>query len=499
MPFNKKSKRRKICSASIANFLKKKEDHQAEVLPWAPFPNSPQSQAFHSEAQELLYGGSAGGGKSQLLIGLALTGKHKKSLILRREYSQVQDLISKIMDLVPAYGGGKIVKLSDRIIEISGCKYDVDWRKFKGREHSLKGFDELSEFTENQYTSIIAWNRSADPSERCRIVATSNPPDDRDGMWMVRRWGPWLDKNHKNPAASGEVRYYITLPDGSEEEVPDSANVEIEGSVVVPRSRSFIRASVADNPLLMESGYQNTLNSLPEPLRSKLLLGDFLSGMSSNPWQVIPDEWVEAAQARWDIKYKYKIPQSVIAIDPARGGNDCTAIATKHGNYIYIEKFPGRNTPDSEHVVTLMTPLRKNGSQIRVDGIGVGASVVDALRSKRKPCLAMIASAKSQASDRTGLMRYANLRAEWYWSLRELLDPAYNPTLALPNTKEVLDDLSAPTFKLTTQGILIEEKKDIKKRLGRSPDVGDAIAMATALTLPPSIGLGRSLGSTGRK
>jgi hypothetical protein len=58
------------------------------------------------------------------------------------------------------------------------------------------------------------------------------------------------------------------------------------------------------------------------------------------------------------------------------------------------------------------------------------------------------------------------------------LDPAHNPTLALPDDPELLADLAAPRWTLTTNGILIESKEDIIDRLKRSPDCGDAVVMA---------------------
>ena len=63
--------------------------------------------------------------------------------------------------------------------------------------------------------------------------------------------------------------------------------------------------------------------------------------------------------------------------------------------------------------------------------------------------------------------------------MREALDPAGNPTLALPPDDELIGDLTAPRIKYTSSGkIGVEPKDEIRKRLGRSPDSGDALAMA---------------------
>ena len=63
--------------------------------------------------------------------------------------------------------------------------------------------------------------------------------------------------------------------------------------------------------------------------------------------------------------------------------------------------------------------------------------------------------------------------------MREALDPAGNPSLALPPDDDLIGDLTAPRIKYTSSGkIGIEPKDDIRKRMGRSPDSGDALAMA---------------------
>src|SRR5262245_8752038 len=68
-------------------------DAELGHLNWVPNPG-PQTEAYFSLADELLYGGAAGGGKSQLLLGLALQ-EHQRSLILRRQNNEVGDLAER--------------------------------------------------------------------------------------------------------------------------------------------------------------------------------------------------------------------------------------------------------------------------------------------------------------------------------------------------------------------------------------------------------------------
>lgn len=70
---------------------------------------------------------------------------------------------------------------------------------------------------------------------------------------------------------------------------------------------------------------------------------------------------------------------------------------------------------------------------------------------------------------------------EAWWGLRELLDPAYGPTLSLLPDDQPLGDLCAPKWTITSAGkIQIEAKDAIHARLGRSPDSGDAVVQAFA-------------------
>jgi hypothetical protein len=62
--------------------------------------------------------------------------------------------------------------------------------------------------------------------------------------------------------------------------------------------------------------------------------------------------------------------------------------------------------------------------------------------------------------------------------MRDLLDPECGQRNALPPDQELLADLTAPRWAMTMQGIKVEPKEDIVKRLGRSPDCADAVALA---------------------
>jgi hypothetical protein len=118
---------------------------------------------------------------------------------------------------------------------------------------------------------------------------------------------------------------------------------------------------------------------------------------------------------------------------------------------------------------------------IGVDAIGWGQTVYDFLhQSLGSQVVRFIASERSVKRTADGIHGFANRRAEIFWRLREALDPELGKNLALPPDPMLAADLTSMRWKLVGTGILIESKDEIRKRLGRSPDRGDALAMAWA-------------------
>jgi hypothetical protein len=177
--------------------------------PFEPLPG-PQTAAYESLADELLYGVRRGG-KTQLLIGNAATA-HKRSLILRRQSTELDGLIAELTAVLGAEGYNKNDHehtAGGRSIKLGGCREPEDWRAYAGRARDMLGFDEAGEFLEEQVSSLIAWNRSIDPKQRCRVILASNPPRSADGEWLMRWFEPWLDPGFADPAKPGELRWFV--------------------------------------------------------------------------------------------------------------------------------------------------------------------------------------------------------------------------------------------------------------------------------------------------
>ncbi len=120
------------------------------------------------------------------------------------------------------------------------------------------------------------------------------------------------------------------------------------------------------------------------------------------------------------------------------------------------------------------------GQSAIIDVTGLGAGVYDRLVEVHARPLGYVGAGKTSRRDRSGKLGFTNVRSAAYWNLRELLDPGYEPSLALPPDDLMISDLTSPRWEITSgtpPKIKIEIKEDVVARLGRSPDRGDAVAM----------------------
>ena len=445
---------------------------------WRPLPG-PQSLAFHSEADIIGYGGAAGGGKTDLACGKSLT-QHQKVLVLRREATQLTGIIDRFTELIGSrdgYNGAeRIWRLPGKQIEFGSTPNLDDWNKYQGRPHDLLVFDEAANFLEAQVRALLGWLRSVDPTQRCQALLTFNPPTTAEGRWITAFFAPWLDKKHPKPAQPGELRWFAMI-DGEEVEVPNGEPFQHGADLIKPMSRTFIPSRVSDNPYLMGTGYMATLQSLPEPLRSQMLYGDFNAGIEDDPWQVIPTAWVEAAQARWKRPDKLA-PMDSLGVDVARGGRDNTIIARRHGMWFdEALVYPGSATPNGPTVAGLTIAAKRDDAVVHIDVIGVGSAPYDFLNEAGQQVVGVNVAESATGTDKSGRLRFKNLRSELVWRMREALDPTNNTGIALPPDPQLLADLTAYTWELSGSTIYVASREDIIEKIGRSPDFGSAYVL----------------------
>jgi phage terminase large subunit len=212
-----------------------------------------------------------------------------------------------------------------------------------------------------------------------------------------------------------------------------------------------------DNPYVKV----NILNEFP-PTAFNSLLG--------------PDEVLKAMQ-RIVREDQYGFAQKRLGIDVARYGDDRSVIFPRQG-LIAFAPVVMRGASNPEVAGRVIVAKRKFGSEMEFidDTGGFGAGVIDnLLQYKYKP---VPVNSSSKPLD----PRYYNKRSEMHFEAAEWVKRGGS----LPYDNELLKELTAPTYTLFKGKLLIEGKDQIKKRLGFSPDKGDAFNLTFALPDMPS-------------
>lgn len=270
---------------------------------WTP---QPKQLAFQQRPEyEALYGGAAGGGKSDALLAEALRQvhiPHYKAIIFRKTYKQLEELIDRSRDIYKAafprarYNGTEHVWQfpSGAKIYFGNMQYTKDRTNYQGKRYDFIAFDELTHFTWDEYSYMFSRNRPSGPGTRVYMRATTNPGGIGHG-WVKDR--------------------FITVappmtPVTDTIEVVDTAGKLIK----MERKRIFVPSTVFDNKELLKNNpqYLASLAMLPEAERNALLYGswDSFDGQVFREWKNDPQHYDD--QLWTHVIRPFKIPKDWI-------------------------------------------------------------------------------------------------------------------------------------------------------------------------------------------
>ena len=245
---------------------------------------TPKQKMFHaSKADELLFGGAAGGGKSKAVVMDALFRclKYPKThaYVFRRTYGELEDtVIREARDSYPEglgkYNGARheIVLPNQSVIHFRSCQHMQDMYAYKGVEIQWLYFDELTSFEQEIYDFLKTRLRARKSLKVRPCVRSTSNPGDIGHAWVKKLF------------------------------VDAAPYMEMRESIVISRETGrrkryrtqYIPSLVTENPYIGED-YLFQLEQKPEALRRALLYGDWnaFEGQVFTEWSDRPDHYCD--------------------------------------------------------------------------------------------------------------------------------------------------------------------------------------------------------------
>jgi len=313
---------------SVAHDILERATARVKQNIWKPHPG-PQTFVLTCFEEEILFGGSRGGGKTATGMAWLTRWTHHpelRALVLRRNADDLYDWIDRASRMYAPLGAVAVGKPAEfrfpsgARIRCGHLKDEDAFEKYQGHEYQKMIIEELTQIeSEELYMKLLASNRSTVPELRPQMFCTTNPGG-AGHIWVKKRWG----------IPHQPMESIFTFDKGTEHRL------------------IFVPARVTDNPTLMKSDpqYVKFLDGLPPELRKAWRDGrwDIFAGQFFSEW----DEQVHVVD-RFDIPTSWS---KIRTIDPSgRNGNTACYWLTVDWNgdvWIYREYY-GTGLDSDQH------------------------------------------------------------------------------------------------------------------------------------------------------
>lgn len=289
----------------------------AESGAWHAQPKQQLATDLAARVDELLYGGAAGGGKSEWLCEYMIAQCEQfagnRVIVFRRVFPSLNRTVlprlkQKLFGRARHHSQEHTFTFPNgSILEYGTLQYADDVYAYQGTEYGCIAFEEITEFLEEQIDHLSTRLRSTVPGVRPHLVATTNPGG-VGHRWVKRRWV----KPKKEDIEEGEMppRPFEVWRPATTEDLPS------------PPLRAFVPAGLKDNPALLaaDPGYvDRVLRMKNRALRKALSEGDWdaIDAIEGALWT---GEDLEGGRVRPELpKDQIGLARAVLAVDPSDG------------------------------------------------------------------------------------------------------------------------------------------------------------------------------------
>lgn len=328
-----------------------------------------------------IYGGGAGSGKSyaMLLDPLRHCGiRGFDGVIFRRTTPEITNpgalwdeagSIYPNVGATPRYGSLEWNWPAGATIAFRHMEHESDKLRYQGPSFAFIGFDELTHFTETQFWYLLSRNRST-CGVKPYIRATCNPDAE---SWVAEFLTWWIDQEtgYAIPERSGKLRWVqrregvLHWHDSREESIEAARLAGVRDEDNLPKSVTFIAASLEDNPALTskDPGYRAGLLAMPLVDQERLLRGN---------WKIRAREGCEWGDecflALYDDPWPNAFEMSAITIDPTQGSPDgdyCAIVFTGlSGGKFYVDAHLQKGLSAARVALSTIEMFLRHGADV---------------------------------------------------------------------------------------------------------------------------------------